>query len=160
MNLFELIVAIIIFMILIIDQSTLNNQYHAEFSPKTLKNILSNLQVLAITYKKPIHICGISVNKNNHLLHNCNNNQQDWSYGILAYIDYSNSGHYNEKYENEKLYLFIINDLNSKITNSCNSELIVNSSGRFINNCTITIDNKIYNTSMVINTQGNIEFQY
>lgn len=159
MNFFELISAIIIFVILTINEINPSNYYEStksQISPELLTNIINSLQTIAITYKKPIHICGINVNQKNLTLHNCNKDQQNWSNGILAYVDYDNSGHYNQKYENEKIYL-IVSTTNSSIKNCCKSELIIDINGKFNKSCQLIITGKNFNTNMIINTTGTVQ---
>ncbi len=149
----------IIFIILTINEINANNYYEStksEISPELLTNMINSLQTIAITYKKQIHICSINVNQKNLTLHNCNKDQQNWSNGILAYIDYDNSGHYNQKYENEKIYL-IVSTTDSNIKNLCKSELIIDINGKFNKSCQIIITGKKFNTNMIINTIGNVQ---
>jgi len=159
MSLFELIAAIVILIILTINEINVNNYYEltaAQLSPQLLTNMINTLQTIAITYKKQIHICGINVNQNNLSLHNCNKDQQNWSHGMLAYIDYNNSGHYNEKYENEKIYLIIFRSTGNITKNLCDSELIIDINGKFKKSCKIINNGKYSNITMAINTIGNV----
>lgn len=162
MNIFELIVVITTITILTINQiKTQPLQQPMQITDLSLTNLLFSLQTYAITYQKNIHICGVSVNSTNLLLHNCNKNQQDWSYGILAYIDYNNSSHYNEKYINEKIYLLILKPNLVHINNSCASELIINNNGIINKECQLRIENQdhSFNKTLKINTQGLAKYQ-
>lgn len=126
-------------------QSTLNQ----------IQILIQNLQTIAKNYHYSVQICGIKSNLNS-TLHNCNKDQHDWSNGILAYIDYTKSGKYQDNIANEKIALLSLAIPNIQVLNHDGQEWTIDSTGKLQTSHILNITNYNNQLSVLVNKSGEI----
>lgn len=155
MSIIEL--AVIVTIIMIIAQIKIGlieppNQKQ-QMTLKQIQILIQNMQTIAKNYHHSMQICGIKANLNS-TLHNCSKDQHDWSNGILAYIDYTKSGRYQDNIANEKIALLNFAKSDTQVINNGGMEWTIDSTGRLKTSYSLNITSYNIRLSVLINTSG------